>query len=157
VDLPDDFAAALDADRRARAFFDGLSNSLQRYHVGNVTGTTNPDTRQRRIDKAIDLFLAGKQRSLPNCTTPDGLFQRADGHGAVARTVGRKRHHMAQRERPPPPFERDPRFVRAFVLVGRRKEAQGRRGPVLWTVPALASVSVDALRSGPTLSRQRVA
>ena len=62
VDLPDDFAAALDADPRARAFYDGLSNSLQRYHVGNVTGTKNPDTRQRRIDKAIDLFLAGKPR-----------------------------------------------------------------------------------------------
>lgn len=62
VDIPDDFAAALAAAPRARAFFDGLSNSLQRYHVGNVTGTKNPDTRQRRIDRALDLFLAGKPR-----------------------------------------------------------------------------------------------
>lgn len=62
VDMPDDFAAALAAHPPARTFFDGLSNSLQRYHVGNVTGTKNPDTRQRRIDKAIELFLAGKKR-----------------------------------------------------------------------------------------------
>lgn len=62
VDVPDDFAAALAANPVAQTFFNGLSNSLQRYHVGNVTGTKNPDTRQRRIDKAIELFIAGKQR-----------------------------------------------------------------------------------------------
>jgi uncharacterized protein YdeI (YjbR/CyaY-like superfamily) len=39
-----------------------LSNSLQRYHVGNVNGAKSADTRQRRIDKAVALFLAGKQR-----------------------------------------------------------------------------------------------
>jgi hypothetical protein len=62
VDMPDDFAAALAAHPPAQTFFNGLSNSLQRYHVGNVTGTNSPDTRQRRIDKAIQLFLAGKKR-----------------------------------------------------------------------------------------------
>jgi hypothetical protein len=62
VDMPDDFTAALAAKPQAKAFFDALSNSLQRYHVDNITGATTPDTRQRRIDKAIELFLAGKQR-----------------------------------------------------------------------------------------------
>ena len=56
VNVPADFAAALAADERARAFFDKLSNSMQRYHVKSA------DTRQRRIDKAIALFLDGKQR-----------------------------------------------------------------------------------------------
>lgn len=62
VDLPDAFAAALAAHPAARTFFDGLSNSLQRYHVGTVTGAKSPDTRKRRIDRAIELFLAGKKR-----------------------------------------------------------------------------------------------
>jgi hypothetical protein len=61
VDVPDDFAAAL-AAADVRPFFDTLSNSLQRYHVDNVTGTKNPETRQRRIEKAVALFRDGKQR-----------------------------------------------------------------------------------------------
>ncbi len=62
VDVPDDFAAALTAGPGARAFFDGLSNSLQRYHIDNVNGAKTDDTRRRRIEKAVTLFVAGKQR-----------------------------------------------------------------------------------------------
>ena len=62
VDMPDDFAAALAAQPAAKAFFDGLSNSLQRYHVDNVAGAKSADTRQRRIEKSVQLFLDGKQR-----------------------------------------------------------------------------------------------
>lgn len=62
VNVPDDFAAALAADEQAGAFFGKLSNSLQRYHVDQVTSAKSADTRQRRIDKAIALFRDGKQR-----------------------------------------------------------------------------------------------
>jgi uncharacterized protein YdeI (YjbR/CyaY-like superfamily) len=62
VTVPDDFAAALAADKQASAFFGRLSNSMQRYHVDNITAAKSADTRQRRIDKAIALFRAGKQR-----------------------------------------------------------------------------------------------
>ncbi len=62
VNVPEDFAAALAADERAGAFFAGLSNSMQRYHVGNINAARSADTRQRRIGKAIALFLDGKQR-----------------------------------------------------------------------------------------------
>ena len=62
VDVPADLAAALDADAAARGFFNGLSNSLQRYHVDNINAAKSPDTRQRRIDKAVSLFLDGKRR-----------------------------------------------------------------------------------------------
>jgi hypothetical protein len=62
VVIPDDFAAALAADEQAGAFFGKLSNSLQRYHIDSVTSAKSADTRQRRIDKAIALFRAGKQR-----------------------------------------------------------------------------------------------
>jgi Bacteriocin-protection, YdeI or OmpD-Associated/Domain of unknown function (DUF1905) len=62
VNVPDDFAAALAADERARDFFGKLPNSLQRYHVDNITAAKSADTRERRISKAIALFLDGKQR-----------------------------------------------------------------------------------------------
>ncbi len=62
VHVPADFAAALAADERAGAFFGKLSNSMQRYHVGTINAAKSAGTRQRRIDKAIALFLDGKQR-----------------------------------------------------------------------------------------------
>ena len=62
MNVPDDFAAALSADPPAEAFFAKLSNSMQRYHVDNINAAKSADTRQRRIDKAIALFLDGKQR-----------------------------------------------------------------------------------------------
>jgi hypothetical protein len=62
VAIPADFAAALAADEEAGVFFGNLSNSLQRYHVDSINAAKSADTRQRRIDKAIALFLAGKQR-----------------------------------------------------------------------------------------------
>ena len=62
VDVPPDFAAALDAEEPAKQFFGTLSNSLQRYHVDNINAAKSPDTRQRRIAKSVSLFLEGKQR-----------------------------------------------------------------------------------------------
>jgi Bacteriocin-protection, YdeI or OmpD-Associated/Domain of unknown function (DUF1905) len=62
VTIPDDFAAALAGDEEASAFFGKLSNSMQRYHIDNITAAKSADTRQRRIGKAVALFRAGKQR-----------------------------------------------------------------------------------------------
>jgi hypothetical protein len=62
VDVPPDFATALQADKAAQEFFEKLPNSLQRYHVENINGAKAADTRQRRIEKAIALFREGKQR-----------------------------------------------------------------------------------------------
>ncbi|MGY1772815.1 YdeI/OmpD-associated family protein [Blastococcus sp. SYSU D00813] len=62
VVVPEDLAAALAADETAGAFFAGLSNSLQRYHCDNVTGAKTPETRQRRVEKAVALFREGRQR-----------------------------------------------------------------------------------------------
>jgi hypothetical protein len=62
VEMPDDFAAALSARPEAAEFFKSLPNSLRRYHVDNVNGAKAGDTRQRRIEKAVALFLEGKQR-----------------------------------------------------------------------------------------------
>ena len=62
VNVPADFADALAANEGARAFFEKLSNSMQRYHVDDINAAKSADTRQRRIDKAVALFLEGKQR-----------------------------------------------------------------------------------------------
>lgn len=62
VDAPDDFAAALDATPAARATFDGLSNSNRKWHVLNIEGAKSPETRQRRIDRSIELLREGRAR-----------------------------------------------------------------------------------------------
>lgn len=62
VEMPGELAAALAAEPAAAAFFEGLSNSLQRYHVDQVTSAKTDATRDRRVAKAVGLFLDGKQR-----------------------------------------------------------------------------------------------
>jgi hypothetical protein len=62
VELPADFAAALDAEPAARATFDKLSNSNKGYHVGLITGAKSDETRQRRIEKAVATLREGKPR-----------------------------------------------------------------------------------------------
>jgi Bacteriocin-protection, YdeI or OmpD-Associated/Domain of unknown function (DUF1905) len=62
IDVPEDFAAALDSIPSTRTFFESLSNSLQRFHVDNIGAAKTEETRERRIDKSIDLFRQGKQR-----------------------------------------------------------------------------------------------
>ena len=62
TDVPQDLAAALDAVPAARSMFDGLSPSLKRYHVDQVTGAKTPETRERRIARAVETLAAGKQR-----------------------------------------------------------------------------------------------
>ena len=62
VEVPPELAAALDADPAAKATYEKLSPSNKGWHVSQVTGTTNPETRQRRIEKQIAALHAGKPR-----------------------------------------------------------------------------------------------
>jgi uncharacterized protein YdeI (YjbR/CyaY-like superfamily) len=50
---PADFAAALDAAPEARAAYDRLSHSHKRAHVLAIENAKKPETRARRIEKAI--------------------------------------------------------------------------------------------------------
>ncbi|MFE3025537.1 YdeI/OmpD-associated family protein [Nocardia tengchongensis] len=50
---PPDFARALDDDPAVRAAYDNLSHSRKREHVHAIESAKKPDTRQRRIEKAI--------------------------------------------------------------------------------------------------------
>ena len=60
VSVPDDFAAALDAEPAARDTFNALSYSNRRYHVMSIEGAKTEETRQRRIAKAVDALKAGR-------------------------------------------------------------------------------------------------
>jgi len=59
VALPPELAALLDADPAARAAYDRLSYSNQRRIVEPIDQTKSPETRQRRIDKAMEALRAG--------------------------------------------------------------------------------------------------
>ncbi|MGW2784719.1 YdeI/OmpD-associated family protein [Streptomyces populi] len=50
---PEDFARALDDDPVARAAYDRLTYSRKREHVRAVESAKMPETRRRRIEKAI--------------------------------------------------------------------------------------------------------
>ncbi|WP_326557835.1 YdeI/OmpD-associated family protein [Micromonospora sp. NBC_01796] len=50
---PTDFARALDDDPIARAAYDNLAYSHKREHVRAIESAKKPETRQRRIEKAI--------------------------------------------------------------------------------------------------------
>lgn len=60
VDVPDDFAEALNRHENARQFFDSLSYSNKRRFVLNIEGAKSVETRQRRIEKSIELLREGK-------------------------------------------------------------------------------------------------
>jgi Bacteriocin-protection, YdeI or OmpD-Associated/Domain of unknown function (DUF1905) len=61
VTVPDDLEAALAGEPEARAFFEGLSYSNRRWFVLSVEGAKSPETRRRRIDKALEMLREGRR------------------------------------------------------------------------------------------------
>jgi hypothetical protein len=62
VELPPDFAAALEAEPRAAETFERLSPSMKGYHVTQVTGAKTDETRRRRIAKSVATLAEGRPR-----------------------------------------------------------------------------------------------
>ena len=62
VEVPPELEAALKAAPDAKAFFDGLSYSNKRVFTLSVEGTNNPETKARRVGKAIALMREGRVR-----------------------------------------------------------------------------------------------
>jgi hypothetical protein len=62
VEVPPELQSALDADPAAKATFEALSYSNKSWHALQVTGTNNPETRARRIEKSIAALHEGKVR-----------------------------------------------------------------------------------------------
>ncbi len=57
VDVPEDLAAAL-AGAGLREAFDGMSYSHRREHVNAINDAKKPETRARRIAKALEMLTA---------------------------------------------------------------------------------------------------
>jgi hypothetical protein len=53
VDVPADFAAALDSSPQAKRAFEALSYSNKRRYTLSIDGAKSADTRQRRIEKSV--------------------------------------------------------------------------------------------------------
>lgn len=62
IDVPSDFAASLDLVADARQFFDKLSYSNKRLFVASIEEAKTAETRQRRIERAINLLREGRTR-----------------------------------------------------------------------------------------------
>ncbi|WP_379137430.1 YdeI/OmpD-associated family protein [Paenibacillus sp. sgz500958] len=56
LEIPADFAAALQGEAAAQAFFEGLSYSNKRRIVLSIEGAKTEETRQRRISKSVDML-----------------------------------------------------------------------------------------------------
>jgi hypothetical protein len=62
IEVPDDLRAALDATPAAKAFWETLSFSNQRFHVDQLTAAKTEETRARRLAKSLSLLAEGKAR-----------------------------------------------------------------------------------------------
>jgi Bacteriocin-protection, YdeI or OmpD-Associated/Domain of unknown function (DUF1905) len=62
VNVPTDFAAALDAEPDARRTFDSLSRSNRSWHVLSVEGAKTEETRRRRIARSVEALREGRTR-----------------------------------------------------------------------------------------------
>jgi hypothetical protein len=64
VEEPSDFAALLAANPRARAAFDALSYTHRKEYVRWITDAKRDETRQRRLQRSIDLLQQGTKTPL---------------------------------------------------------------------------------------------
>ncbi len=62
VEVPADFAAALEAEPAARATFEKLSYSNKSLHTLQIEGAKAAETRQRRIERSIAALREGRPR-----------------------------------------------------------------------------------------------
>lgn len=62
VEVPDDFVAALAAVPGLREKFDALAYSHRREYVQWIERAKKYETRQRRVEEAVTMLVAGKKR-----------------------------------------------------------------------------------------------
>ncbi len=61
IETPPDLEAALENNPTARLTYQKLAYSHQKAYVDWITGAKQADTRQRRIDKTLELLAQGKK------------------------------------------------------------------------------------------------
>lgn len=59
VDVPEALARALAKDRTVKKTFDGLAFTHRKEYATWIAGAKKPETRDRRVAKAIEMLLAG--------------------------------------------------------------------------------------------------
>lgn len=62
VAVSPDFAAALESDAGAKRFFESLTHSQKQWYVLPIEGAKKPETRERRIEKALEMLGEGRKR-----------------------------------------------------------------------------------------------
>jgi hypothetical protein len=62
ISVPDDFAERLAAEPAVLDFFNTLSYSNKSVHTLSIEQAKTPETRARRVDKAMDTLRQGKAR-----------------------------------------------------------------------------------------------
>jgi hypothetical protein len=62
VTVPPDLAAALGADAEAQRFFESLSYSQKQGYVQPIEQAKKPETRERRVEKAVAMLREGRKR-----------------------------------------------------------------------------------------------
>ena len=60
-DVPPDLAAALEPYPGGQAAFEGVSYSQQQRFVLPIDAAKKPETRQRRVDKAVGMLRGGRE------------------------------------------------------------------------------------------------
>ena len=60
--VPEDLAAALDAEPKAKEFFATLTPTQRGYFVSDVESAKREETRRRRVEKAIAMLREGRKR-----------------------------------------------------------------------------------------------
>ena len=61
VTVPEDLAAAMAGDAAVKAFFETLSYSNRLRHVLSINDAKTPETRAKRVDKAMEALRSGKK------------------------------------------------------------------------------------------------
>jgi Bacteriocin-protection, YdeI or OmpD-Associated/Domain of unknown function (DUF1905) len=63
VEVPESLAAALAADPQARASFESMAFSHRKEYARWITEAKREETRQRRVQQAVEMIRAGKTRT----------------------------------------------------------------------------------------------
>lgn len=61
VEVPPDLAKALKAEPKTKAVFDALAFTYRKEHARALTDAKTPETRQRRLDKIMDMLRTAKK------------------------------------------------------------------------------------------------
>ncbi len=61
LEIPEDLIWALDDNQQAKAKFDKFAPSHRKAYIEWIEGARKAETRQRRIQQAIDMIVEGKR------------------------------------------------------------------------------------------------